>query len=147
MTVTKIYKQNGAILVEVTGKDPVYLNTDDTRLYFSGEGFLILDGQLGRTYDLGDFSRITTKSGSTFGTYAECKIYLMALLEPTFGTSVTEGVFSRKIVEMNTLETYFKTTYYDADDAVFQVQVIKEGVAPSESVDATKTLEITNTYG
>ena len=155
MTPTKIYKKNGSVIVDRPEKNILYLNTDDTRLMVNGETFSINDGQATIMYELGAYNVLSRENGDLFNSFEECYDYLLLTLEVSVvvdapgGTPVgpdPEAVFAKKIVQMNTAETFYNIVLYDDLDAVIKTQVVKEGTAPDETLDSSKTIVITSTY-
>lgn len=145
---TKVYTQNNAVLIEAPGEELIYLNTGDTRLYFSASVFMINDGQTNKMYELGAYTNITDQIGTGFASYGACLDYLLVTIESAAGEegASVDGGYTKKIIEMNTAETYYKMTYYDVADVIFFVKEVREGITPSEIVDTTKTIVITNDY-
>lgn len=87
MEQTKIYKKGGAILIEAPGKNIVYLNIDDTRLYVSEEILMINDGQTNRMYELGPYGVITNESGTLeFSNKQDAMDYLILLMDASTAT-------------------------------------------------------------
>lgn len=144
---TTVYKENGALMVARVGQDLVYLNLANTRLIQSEEALLVHDGQTNRTVDLGLYSEIKKFNGDTFATFADCYSYLSLLLETSISVSSSESLddpYAYKVIDMNSAETYTTIKFYDAGDSLLKTQIIVEGLAPSEVIDPTKRITITN---